>query len=304
MDTNIGKVRVYLDVEHLDFYLSAGRGKHRRDVSYGAYDSEDELAEAVERLLKEGHDLLPCAGQRELGSRYVPARLLEWPRAAGGSGSHMLYAKSTLEEIERLLWAAAHENLLKTYGAEPVARRRLDEEWREVKRNGNLPDVAVLHELAAWMKREGRPHWLPGSAGASFLLYLLGVTRGDPLLPCRAMDGLGEGGGHGIPWRVLWPDGRPSWFEVRLPASARDEVLDWLRGHWLFALYPELPLAYPAPGRIHFSHIQLNFTPGAAEPRQGQAVTEEPDRRDGRRYLRYQSHIKEYRLFEAECGGS
>lgn len=294
MDTNTDKVRVYLDGEHLDFYLAEGRGKHRRDISYGAYGSEDELAGAVERLLKEGHDLLPCAGQRELGSRYVPARLLEWPQAAGEGGRLMLYAKSTPEEIGRLLWAAAHENLLRTYGAEPTARRRLDEEWQAVKRNGSLPEVAVLHELTLWMKREGRPFWLPGGAGASFLLYLLGVTRGDPL-----RCGPAEDGGQVIPWPVLWPDGRPSRFEVRLAADAREEVRDWLRGHWLFALYPELPLAYPTPDRIHFSHIQLNFTLSDTEPPQDLPAAAGADTRAGRRYLRYQAHIREYRLFEA-----
>ncbi len=314
---------IYTYFEYYDYYLSdynsylsdhlltadeLWRSEGMSDKLYGVYDTEEELGRAIAGLFMEGYCLLPCSKYNGIIRKYCPPS----HKKCYTEGSlfrkylHMIYPEHSEEDIRDALLLSAECGLYDEYGIEPdddpVIGERLREELGAIVENGNLHDIAVLHELSEWMRKDKHPFWLTGSAGSSLLLYLLRITRCNPLFPhyyycgnadvlsgyhrynedvmakilwfrpenayrdgfdapqLKGPDGYGlYGNGHDIPWKILWPDDRPSWFEVRLPAALMDDVKHWLGGHWIFTRCPHLKAEYPAPDRIHFSHIQLRF---------------------------------------------
>ena len=125
------------------------------------------------------------------------------------------------------------EAVKRKYGPVPDVRitKRLREEWEALTRADVISDVKVLYGLTAWLKNEGIVYWLSYGAGASFILYILGVTSGNPLQPhlycpkCHKiywepeyMDGFDiqskhicqidntvlTPDGHNLPWQMLW----------------------------------------------------------------------------------------------------
>ena len=72
--------------------------------------------------------------------------------------------------------------------------KRVKEEWEAMKNSDSILDIAMLNEFVLWLKKERIPYWMSGTAGSSFILYLLGITRGNPLKPhfycleCKHVD--------------------------------------------------------------------------------------------------------------------
>ena len=143
-------------------------------------------------------------------------------------------------ELKRILRMRLQEK----YGlyTEDYIAERLEEEWRAVERLGLLEHVWLLEKLVQWLNKNQYPYWLRGTAGASLMLYLLGITRSNPLPPhyycpsCRKVmwmmgckDGfdlvdsqickdkkLMLGDGHDLPWQNIWGV-RKGYLEIDLP---------------------------------------------------------------------------------------
>ncbi len=76
----------------------------------------------------------------------------------------------------------ALEGLARLYGpGREDARRRLEEELRVICESGFAPYFLVLHEIAAFARREGIPCMGRGSAADSLAARCLGLTDPDPL---------------------------------------------------------------------------------------------------------------------------
>lgn len=61
---------------------------------------------------------------------------------------------------------------------------RVQEEWNEIVNHNSILDMAALYDICLWLKENRLTYKITdASAGASFILYLLGVTRGNPLPP-------------------------------------------------------------------------------------------------------------------------
>lgn len=203
------------------------------------------------------------------------------------------YAGMTPDEIEASLYEDIAAAVQRRYSLLPDdgIMKRVRAEWAALRSSGTVLEVAALYELTCRLKERGFPFWLCGACGSSFIFYLLGMTSGNPLPPhyycpqCRQVswadsqadgfdlpenrvcesDGiLLLGDGHNIPWQTLWsggplPDCR---YEMRLAGPAYEELLPFLKNHWLRLLNPEARLVKPHPSihAVRFSRLFLMFT--------------------------------------------
>ena len=166
-------------------------------------------------------------------------------------------------EIEHSLRDTIEQLLHQKYGSTPDEQitLRLREEWLAMEQSGTVLDVAALYELVLWLKENDHPYWIRGCAGSSFILYLLGITSGDPLPPhyrcpvCGAVqwmpgyqDGFDlpkekycanenakmEADGHDIPWQTLWGYGdHEVVFNLDIPSDLANNIPAALDNHWL-----------------------------------------------------------------------
>ncbi len=203
-----------------------------------------------------------------------------------------LYADKSEQEIEAALFQNIETALYEKYGPEPdeVMAKRVRQEWHAIEVNGNIYDVAVLHELCAWMRSSGYAYWLNGSTGSSFILYLLGVAAANPLPAhyfcpkCHAVkwndhyksgfdlpssfavcdnDGSAmQTDGQDIPWQTLWGYGKtPSSLNILITAELREPLYPFFENHWLrkidASIRPDVP--YPQHTSLfRFSHITFD----------------------------------------------
>lgn len=193
---------------------------------------------------------------------------------------------------EEALRQALDLALQEKYGVNPDAAilQRVKEEWHAMERCGVMLDVAALYEWTSWLRGQRIPFWLRGSAGSSFIFYLLEITRGNPLPShgycsvCKSVfwqpmqkDGFDlprnlacprDGAtllpdGHGIPWQILFGyDEFTPTFEVDLLREIyRDVKMSW-KNHWLHQfdeLSEYVPPLRGAPPTICCSHLRLRF---------------------------------------------
>lgn len=171
---------------------------------------------------------------------------------------------STLDTLQ--IEAALHEIIIRKlhekYGAKPCKEisQRVEEEWKSMELTDTVLDIAALYELTIWLQENRVPYLARGLCGSGFILYLLGITYGNPLPPhsycpkCKTVhfeekykDGFDItqnvcendntpliGDGHNIPWQTLWGYGDfcPS-FQINLPQKFFDEMKIKAKNHWL-----------------------------------------------------------------------
>ncbi|MBO5245122.1 MAG: hypothetical protein J6B02_03370 [Selenomonadales bacterium] len=115
-----------------------------------------------------------------------------------------IYRDKECEEVEANLLDAVDRAVRAKYGRcpDPAIVRRIEEEWEAIGRTDTLADVAALHELTEWLRAERHPYWVRSSGASSFLLYLLGITRANPLPPHRYCPKCGR-----VEWVSAYKDG-------------------------------------------------------------------------------------------------
>lgn len=149
------------------------------------------------------------------------------------------------------------------YGDRPddAIIRRISEEWDRMTDTCTIYEVAALHELTEWLKSKQYPYRIRGCTGSSFILYLLGISSGNPLPPHRYCPRCGavtwvpsrkngfdipqgkccshDGArlvtdGHDIPWQTLFGyyGHRPS-FDIDLPYELYEPLKREWETHWL-----------------------------------------------------------------------
>lgn len=142
-----------------------------------------------------------------------------------------------------------------------AVQKRFEQEWLAMEQSDTVLDVAALYEMTIWLKANSIPYWMRGCSGSSLILYLLGITCGNPLPPhyrcpkCHqirwdtghldgfdlSQDKLCEQDGtplipdgHNIPWQTLWGYGESiPVFDIDLPAYLYDDFAMALETHWL-----------------------------------------------------------------------
>lgn len=184
------------------------------------------------------------------------------------------------------------------YGSTPDAAivRRVREEWSAMEASGDIEDVAALYELTLWLRERREPYWMRGTIGSSLILYLLGITSGNPLPPhyycphchsviwqtdrvdgfdlppdrtCEKDGALLCGDGHNIPWQTHWGYGKEPAYEFDVPEPLAETLWTFFQGHWLIRLRSgvEIIRRHPDtdPRFMKFSRFLINCLLGPSE---------------------------------------
>lgn len=61
----------------------------------------------------------------------------------------------------------------------------VEEECLNIFHYGHWKDVLLLKRVTDWLKNNEHPYWITGAGGSSAVLYVLGITEGNPLPPHR-----------------------------------------------------------------------------------------------------------------------
>ena len=170
--------------------------------------------------------------------------------------------------------------------------RRAGEEWVAVLDTGSLAEMAAAYELTRNLKEEGQVYSMRGTAGDSFLLYLLGITLTNPLPPhlrcprCHHVvwkKGYGDGwdvpqeicpvcgtpmlpDGHDIPWQMHWGYGvHPVAFDLEIDRRLGEKLKVRAEKHWLRRLDPgvsfsEFQTVEGHPGGVKLGGIHVGCT--------------------------------------------
>ena len=195
-------------------------------------------------------------------------------------------------EVNDKLQQIINTALIQKYGEKPNESivKRITEEWAAMERANIIHDVAAIYELAAWLKKNGHPYWLRGYAGSIFILYLLGITTGNPLpshyycpicksvqwqplcadgfdLPqdatCANDDALLISDGHNIAWQMCFGfDDFTPVFDMDLPSDLYGSFWDTCASHWLKTIDPSNVPTNPYEGKrqcIKISKLSLMF---------------------------------------------
>lgn len=194
------------------------------------------------------------------------------------------------EGIEMELRHILDDAVAEKYGTMPneVIKKRIEEEWYAINRSELILDIAAMYEIVQWLKEHRYPYWMRGCTGSSFILYMLGITTGNPLPPhlycpeCKTIEFFSQyrdgfdiiteqdgtcgnriADGHGIPWQTLWGYGdHQAVLDVDLPKELYETFRELLKGHWLTECDSENTLNNPHEGKVdclRFSNISLMF---------------------------------------------
>lgn len=212
------------------------------------------------------------------------------------------YDGLSLEVIATSLGKTVEAALHRRYGPapDPAIEERVREEWAAMEAAGDIGDVAALYEFTLWLKERLEPYWLRGTPGASLILYLLGITTGNPLPPhyycprCHAVSWISDcrdgfdlppdhcgkdgallcGDGHGVPWQTHWGYGKEPTYELDVPETLLEPLYAFFQGHWLARLRPGTGFARrhadpdADPRFMKFSRLSINcvLDPGKISP--------------------------------------
>ncbi len=186
-------------------------------------------------------------------------------------GTAMDFETMTREEMDVKMRKTVEAALEKKYGKHPdkLITDHLRKEWSQFEISGKIPDLAMVYALVRKLKAEKIPYSMGHRAGASLVLYLLGITHTNPLPPlyycprCKkvtwqpdAKDGLDlpllaecpddryllDGDGHDLPFRVFTGfEGDLISFSIRLPAQMREMAVEFVNAPW----YRHIPRRFP-----------------------------------------------------------
>ena len=128
-----------------------------------------------------------------------------------------LSESETAEHLQLLI-----ENALQNKSGsadDTLIQKRIHEEWDAMEHHNMISAVAALYDLTMWLKSKLYPYRMKYAAGSSLILYLLGITSGNPL-PHNL-------GGFDIPWQIQWGYGRfYTTLHMALPAAHYQEILE------------------------------------------------------------------------------
>ena len=171
-----------------------------------------------------------------------------------------IFVPNDIDETKHRLKALLDKSVLEKYGDEPDLEiiKRLEDEWAAIGKINAFSKVAAVYETTQYLKKNIGPYFLDFNSGASFILYMLGITMGNPLPPhywckkCKrviwkdeCLDGFDLapkrlclhdrgtliGDGHNIPWEALWGYDYFS-VTIKVKPSFFDRVLDFATSYW------------------------------------------------------------------------
>lgn len=106
-------------------------------------------------------------------------------------------------------------------------KRRI--EWISLLEADAAVELAAVHELTIWLRRNDIPFYMEGGVTSGLIPYLLGITKTNPLSE--------DLGGHDLVWQAFCSYGHRPNYCFHLPANVKEQIERWIEKHWIKELY-------------------------------------------------------------------
>lgn len=103
-------------------------------------------------------------------------------------------------------------------------------EWMSLLEADAAVELAAVHELSIWLRRNDIPYFMEGGITSGLIPYLLGITKVNPLSE--------DLGGCDLVWQSFCSYGKCSDYLFHLPVNVKDRIERWIEKHWIKELYP------------------------------------------------------------------
>lgn len=110
-------------------------------------------------------------------------------------------------------------------------KKRMRQEWTSLLEADAAVELAAVHELSIWLRRNNIPFFMEGGVTSGLIPYLLGITKVNPLAE--------DLGGCNLVWQSFCSYGKCSDYRFHLPAHVQKQIECWIEKHWIKELYAD-----------------------------------------------------------------
>lgn len=103
----------------------------------------------------------------------------------------------------------------------------VEKEWLHIFSSGHWQEVLLLKKITDWLKDNDHPYWIPGAGGSSAVLYVLGITEGNPLPPHHRPEGITD-----ILWAIDMIDGFDRAPSFSGPDDSEESFMEIIDDKW------------------------------------------------------------------------
>ena len=107
--------------------------------------------------------------------------------------------------------------------------KQMRQEWISLLEADAAVELAAVHELSIWLRRNDIPYFMEGGVTSGLIPYLLGITKVNPLSE--------DLGGCDLVWQSFCSYGKCSDYMFHLPVDVKERIEQWVESHWIKELY-------------------------------------------------------------------
>lgn len=107
--------------------------------------------------------------------------------------------------------------------------KQMRQEWISLLEADAAVELAAVHELSIWLRRNNIPFYMEGGVTSGLIPYLLGITKVNPLPEAL--------GGCNLVWQSFCSYGKSSDYRFHLSTSVQGQIEQWVEKHWIKELY-------------------------------------------------------------------
>lgn len=178
------------------------------------------------------------------------------------------------KEINTVLEQTIMNALHCQYGIhpDPTICQRVQQELQAMRDADMVLFTAAAYELTQWLNQHRYPYYENSTAACSFISFLLGITKPNPLAPhlhcpnchrivwdsehkdgfdipqtlCPHEDTPMEADGHNMPWQIFWgcPGLSSPLFIIMVPKRVEKKIASWFNNHWLWRFVAKETVTY------------------------------------------------------------
>ena len=109
--------------------------------------------------------------------------------------------------------------------------KQVRKEWVSLLEADAAVELAAVHELTIWLRRNNVPFYMEGGVTSGLIPYLLGMTKTNPLSA--------DLGGYDLVWQAFCSYGRCPNYRIHLPVNVKEQIERWIEKHWIKELYQD-----------------------------------------------------------------
>lgn len=136
---------------------------------------------------------------------------------------------------------------------DPEIIERTRREWVAIHEVEAEPELAAVHELCLWLRRNKKQYYMEGPVTSGFIPYLLDIIKVNPLPMAFA--------GNDAVFQDFCSYGNSPSYIFHLPKELEEQIRNWEENHWLKKLYPDQWEAQQCyyPNRLARLNMQFVF---------------------------------------------